>query len=77
MITMYDENFRMIYRSDAAILLTGRKNEEIDSNNSILEYLHPEDRIRLQPTISALLNTKGKKFSRDSDGCIKMDIISG
>lgn len=62
MITMYDENFRMIYRSDAAILLTGRKNEEIDPNNSILQYLHPDDAVKLQPTIHSLLTTKGKKI---------------
>lgn len=61
-ISMYDENFKTIYRSDSAYALTGRSLEEVDTNNSILQYLHPDDYTRLQPTIKLLLATRGIKI---------------
>lgn len=62
MISLYDENFNTIYRSDAAFQLTGRKMEDINKDESILQYLHPDDFIRLQPTLKNLLATKGIKI---------------
>ncbi len=62
MISMYDENFKTIFRSDAAFELTGRNPDEFDANSSILQYLHPDDFFRLQPAIEKLLSTKGIKI---------------
>ena len=62
MISMYDENFKTIYRSDAAYELTGRHLSEVDTNGSILQYLHPDDYVRLQPNIKKLIETQGLKI---------------
>ena len=62
MISLYDKNFKTIYRSAAAFELTGRKDEELNNSKSILEYLHPDDYTRLQPKIKTLVSIKGQKI---------------
>ena len=62
MISLYDKNFKTIYRSAAAFELTGRNDEELNNSKSILEYLHPDDYTRLQPKIKTLVSTKGQKI---------------
>ena len=62
MISMYDENFKIIYRTESAFELTGRKESDVNTNNNILQYLHPDDFVRLQPVIKKLLSTRGIKI---------------
>lgn len=62
MISMYDENFKIIYRTESAFELTGRQDRDVNTNNSILQYLHPDDFVRLQPVIKKLLSTRGIKI---------------
>ena len=62
MISMYDQNFKTIFRSEAAFELTGRIPDEVENDTSILQYLHPDDFIRLQPTLEKLLSSKGIKI---------------
>ena len=62
MISLYDEDFKTIYRSAAAFQLTGRHDDILDKNQSVLEFLHPDDYIRLQSTIKNLVATKGLKI---------------
>ncbi len=62
MISLYDENFKTIYRSANAFELTGRNDEDFDHTKSILEYLHPDDYNRLLPKIKEFVSTKGQKI---------------
>lgn len=62
MVIMYDELFKIIYRSDSAIALTGKQEKDIDTESSIFQYLHPDDFVRLQPVIQNLIATKGIKI---------------
>jgi PAS domain S-box-containing protein len=62
MISLYDKDFKTIYRSAAAFELTGRNDEELDHTKSILENLHPDDFTRLQAKIKKFVSTKGQKI---------------
>ncbi|MEI8075219.1 MAG: PAS domain-containing sensor histidine kinase [Bacteroidota bacterium] len=61
-ISLYDVNFKPIYRSDLASKITGRDNDDLNYNESILQYLHPDELLRLKPTLKILLSTSGIKI---------------
>jgi PAS domain S-box-containing protein len=60
LISLYDENFKFIYRSNNAYDFSGRYDD--DTTESVLQYLHPDDLIRFQPALKTLLETKGHKI---------------
>lgn len=73
LISLYDEHFNIIYRSDNAHEFSGRTHDDVDKNSSILQYLHPDDLVRFQPALKNLLATSGYKIQdkirwRHADG---------